>query len=191
MSDTLGELLVQQGAGAVLRAFGLDEVLSEADDAQLWACAVARHWPAPGDPEMDPAALRFGIGQVVPGPEGAEAQGTKSGMASLAVWCFQRAGAGRLQAVACQERHSMGLMGMLISGNAAAIGDPGVSLVRDYLDLSRPSSGQDRALVHAGTSLPVNAGRGETCYWARQADGRWVETGEVFARWLACRSSSS
>ena len=185
MTTVLRDLYSSKGALAVLQIFGLDRVLAEQDDPELWAAALVRHWPDPRDPEMDPTTLRFGLGRQVPDENVGGIVLGRSGLEQLEVWCFERVDAQRLRAVACAERPSISFGMMLMSGGALDPDAAQVSLVSDYLDISRPSQGQDRALVHAGTSVPLSAGTGETRHWERAEEGIWVETEEVFSRWLA------
>lgn len=184
MSEALDALYKSEGAMRLLRAFGLHRVLTPQDDPALWAAALARHWHAPGEPELQPAALRFGVSIPVPDGKARGVKATRSGMEALEEWCFERVESDRLRAVECQEQPGASFMGMLMGGNPSSAGQAG-SWVRDYLEVSRPSLGVSRGLVHAGMSAPLGAGSGETRAWVRAADGRWVETDEVLARWLA------
>jgi hypothetical protein len=184
MSEATEALYKSEGAVGLLRAFGLNEILTDQDDPGLWAAALVRHWHAPGEAGLLPAALRFGISRVVPEGEARDVKVARSGMETLEEWCFERVEAGRLRVVQCQEQPGPSFMGMLMGGGSAAVGDVG-SWVRDYLEVSRPSLGESRALVHAGMSAPPNAGSGETRAWIRAENGAWIETDEVVARWLA------
>ncbi len=184
MPDPLRELLERKGALEVLRIYGLDRLLTDQDDAWLWACVLIHHWPAPWESDVEPAALRFGIGRVISEGE-AGAQVARSGMEHSEEWCFERVDADHLRVVECVEVQGVSFMMMVASGNLSAMSAPQASMVRDYLDISRPTYGQGKALVHKGMSVPPNAGVGETRYWKKEEDGSWVETEEVFSRWLA------
>jgi len=185
MSSALDSLYEREGAAGILRAFGLDRILNDQDDPELWAAVLMRHWHAPGDAELQPSALRFGVGGPMPDDDARGARVSRSGMEALEEWCFERFEADRLRVVECQVQSAPSFMSMLMgSGSLAAAGDAG-SWVREYLEVSRPSLGESRGLVHAGMSAPLGAGSGETRAWVRADDGRWVETEEVLARWLA------
>ena len=185
MSSVLDSLYEREGAAGVLSAFGLDRILTDQDDPEFWAAALRRHWHAPAESEMQPDALRFGVGRPVPDDDARDVRVSRSGMEALEEWCFERFEADRLRVVECQDQVTPSFMGMLMgSGSLAAAGDAG-SWVRDYLEVSRPSLGESRVLVHAGMSAPVGVGSGETRAWVRADDGGWVETEEVLARWLA------
>lgn len=181
MSAEFQELLEKKGTLAVLRVFGLDQVLSDQDDPGLWASVLVQHWPAPWEPDIDPAALRFGIGRIV--SEGIQA--ARSGMEPIEEWCFERIDGDHLQVAECAEVPKLSFMAMMASGNLSAMNDSQASWVRDYLDVSRPSHNHKKALVHKGMSIPPNAGSGETHYWEKNEDGSWVETKEVFSHWLS------
>ena len=181
MSAALQELLEKKGTLAVLRVFGLDQVLSDQDDPGLWASVLVQHWPAPWEQDIDPAALRFGIGRII--SEGIQA--ARNGMEPIEEWCFERIDGDRLQVIECADGPKLSFMATMASSNLSAANDPQASWVRDYLDISRPSDNHKKALVHKGMSIPPNAGSGETRYWEKIKDGSWVETEEVFSHWLA------
>jgi hypothetical protein len=184
VSGRLAQLFEKEGALAVLRVFGLDQVLTDKDDPQLWASALVRHWAALDEPDANPDALRFGIGRIVSEQDPDEIPLARSGMEQVEVWCFDRVDANHLQAVQCPDRPALSVMSMLSgvapSTESASLGFWGIA----YLDLSRPSKGEKGALVHSGTSAPFNVGTGETRYWVLDENGTWTETGEVFSRWL-------
>lgn len=184
MSRRLAQLFEEEGALAVLRVFGLDQVLTDKDDPQLWASALVRHWPAPDEPDANPGALRFGIGRVVSETESGEVSLARSGMEQVEVWCFDRVDADRLQATQCPDRPMLSVLSMLSGVVPSTDGDAQGSWGIAYLDVSRPSKGETRALVHSGTSAPFNVGTGETRYWVLDENGTWMETAEVFSRWL-------
>ncbi len=179
--------LPEAAARELLRRYGLDGILTELDAPALWIAALERHWPDPSSPDLNPAELRFGIGRLPPGGLEAAGASTRSGMEKVEEWCFERAGNQRLRAVPCQDRPQVGFMGamfMASAGDSATLSNPQIYLGRVYLDVSRPSRGMDRALVHAGISALGNVGSGETRVWAADASGQWEDTGVVVARWL-------
>ena len=179
MADTRQELLAAGGAITVLRLYGLDQILTAQDDPALWAAILMRHWPAPGSPDMDPAALRFGIGKI---PLDRAHASPRSGLDEIETWCFERVDADHLRAVRCADRPQVSFMSALAMG--ASIDDPQLYQGRVYLDVSRPSRGEERALVHWGVSTPPNAGTGETRYWRSSDQGDCEETEEAVSRWL-------
>ena len=175
MSEVLDALFRSDGAMGVLRAFGLNRLLTDQDDPALWAAALMRHWHAPQEPELHLAALRFGVSRTVPASLSGTVKPGRSGMQQLEVWCFERAEPNRLRPVACPQQPALSFMGALGGG----------AWVQDILEVSRPSLGERTAFVYVGMSAPVNAGSGETRLWDRAADGTWTETGEIVSRWLA------
>ena len=179
MTDIRQDLLATGGAIAVLRLYGLDRVLTEQDDPALWAAVLVRHWPAPGSPDMDPAALRFGIGKIPPDQAHAS---PRSELQEIETWCFERVDASRLRVTQCADHPQVSFMFALAMG--ASADDPDLYRGRMYLDVSRPSQGQEQALVHWGISAPPNAGTGETRYWRIDDRGAWQETQEILSRWL-------
>jgi hypothetical protein len=185
MSRALDELHRSEGPMGLLRALGLDQILTAEDDHRLWAAALARHWHAPVDADFNPAVLRFGVSRPVSDAEAPAVTVGRSGMVELEVWCFERIEGDRLRVVECRSQPALSFMGMLMGGDAEAATEHEASWVRDLLEVSRPSVDQTRALVHAGMTAPVNAGSGETRVWVRAEDGTWSETDEIVARWLA------
>jgi hypothetical protein len=179
MTDARPALLAAGGAIAVLRLYGLDQILTAQDDPALWAAILMRHWPAPGSPDMDPAALRFGVGKI---PLDEARASPRSGLEEIETWCFERVDAGRLRAAQCEDRPQVSFMSALVMG--ASMADPQLYRGRTYLDVSRPSRSEERALVHWGISTPPNAGTGETRYWQIGDRGDWEETEETVSRWL-------
>ena len=161
MTETLELLLEREGADAVLQRFGLERLLTEHDDPALWAAALARHWTDPGSPGSHPDTLRFGIGRVVPDDAHEPGQLARSGMEQLETWCFERVDEQRLRAVECRQEVGFSFMGAIALGQTDVLADPGLSVVKQYLDIARPSVAAERALVHAGMSMPPNAGSGE------------------------------
>ena len=179
MVDNRQDLLATRGAMAVLRLYGLDRILTAQDDPALWGTILTQHWPAPGSPDMDPAALRFGIGKIPPDEAHAS---PRSGLEEIETWCFERVDTGHLRVVQCEDRPQTSFMFALVTDTSTS--DPDLYRGRMYLDVSRPSQGEERALVHWGISTPPNAGTGETRYWQVNDKGTWEETTETVSRWL-------
>jgi hypothetical protein len=128
---------------------------------------------------MDPAALRFGIGGV---PVDVARASPRSGLEEIQTLCFERVDTDHLRAVPCEERPRVSFMFSLAMG--ASVDDPEILRGRMYLDVSRPSQGEEEALVHAGISTPPNAGTGETRRWRVNDRGDWEETEDAVSRWL-------
>ena len=151
---------------AILRLYGLDELLTEADDPRLWAAAVAKHWPKPDDAELKDVSIysrgprfSFGIGQI---PEPGHQPRHRSGMTIVQRWAFERV----------DDEHFKPI--------------PGEAEYPHFLvDISRPSADTDMAWVHAGYHGAPLAGGGDTTPWKRQSDGSWIDTGEVVSEWIS------
>ncbi len=188
MSKRLKRLLEEEGTIAVLRAYGLDQVITDQDDPQLWASVLVKYWPAPSDPVVLPETLQFGVGRTVRGEDGEAVSVGRNGMEQIEVWCFERVDDERLRVVECKSKPSAGMlmaMAMMEGGDLSKLGLSGGFGVTDYIDISRPSKGEESVLVHKGVSMPPNAGEGKTCYWERGEGGEWRETEKVFSRWLS------
>lgn len=184
MSEVLGELLAEEGPIAVVRVFGLDQVLTDQDDPQLWAAVLAKHWRAPTDPEIIVEGLKFGVGRIVYNEDGSSKISGPSGMEKIGEWCFEREDAGHLCLAECQPIVTTGMMMMaMMEGRNLLEETYSPSTVSDKLEVSRPSVGESRALVYVGMSAPF-VGHGETIYWERKETGEWHETEEVFSSWF-------
>ncbi|MDY7041910.1 MAG: hypothetical protein SVX38_13720 [Chloroflexota bacterium] len=178
-SPTIRDLFEQQGPLAVLARYELDRILTDQDDPALWAAALIWHWPAPDDKGMYPDSLRFGVGHVVSGEEDREGAQAGDAMERTEVRCFERVDEEHLRVVECHDQPAPTISVL-----------PGIGILPaarsyNYLDVSRPSKGERRALIHWGVSGGGFFGSGETRYWERQADGRWAETEETVSRWLS------
>lgn len=60
LSPPKGELASRR----YLQAWGLDEVLTEKDDPELWATVLARYWPAPDKRRLNVGGLLFAVGKM-------------------------------------------------------------------------------------------------------------------------------
>lgn len=194
MSDSLRELFEQQGAIAILNAYGLNQALTDQDDPELWASILLRHWPAPSDPDMYPPELRFGIRRIVSEGENVVVAKTRDGMEKLEIWCFERIDSDHLQAKGRDKQTAPSAVGVR-KGTAmmlAALQEnkpiPTIVLsTHTCLEVSRPSRNQKKALVHSGLSAPFSVRTGETRYWELQENGSWVEAEKTVSRRLICR----
>jgi hypothetical protein len=183
MTDRLSEILIDKGASWVLHIFGLDKILTDQDDPWLWAAVLVHHWPAPWDPEMNPATLRFGIGGIVDKSVQDELS-SRSGMEPIEEWCFDSMNTNRLTVKLCSTTPTLSFMTLLASVNLNSQSDLYTSMVRNYLEISRPSNKIGKALVHKGFTSPPNVGAGQTRYWIPKEDGSWIETDDIYSQWL-------
>ncbi len=62
----------------ILARYGLDDALSPEDDAGLWAAALGRHWPDPGDPDAPLDGMIFTVGAAPDG--GADPEHVRHGL---------------------------------------------------------------------------------------------------------------
>src|SRR5262245_13351638 len=82
-------------ANVLLHQFGLEQLLSDDDDARLWAAVLHRYWPPISDPRIDRAALYFEIGTLNPRDQ--------RGISRLEDWCLKRINAIQFQAQPCLQ----------------------------------------------------------------------------------------
>ena len=118
---------------------------------------------------------------------------SSSGMETLETWYFERLDAQhlRIRPDAPPPPKPMNIAGMGqsfaslgLSGFGGLFSTTGFQ-AWSYLDISRPSLDEQRALVHEGGVAGPTVGSGETRWWARQADGNWQETEKVFSKWIS------
>jgi len=187
LSKKLSRLYAQKGYLAVLSMFGLDEILTKQDDPNLWAAVLAKHWPAPNEPDMLFEGLRFGISQEISHREDGtgDKEWNRSGMDPIEVWCFKSLGNGGLFVVECAPETHISFFSSIINSDSGVSGSQTLPSVKTFIDIQRPSQGLTKALVHVGTSIPPNMGRGETRRWVREEDGMWVETNEIVFHWIS------
>ena len=178
----------------MLQAYGLETLLTEQDDPELWEAALRRHWPKPDSPDCLVEALRFNIGRSL--AEGEQPQGEANeqsaqmrGMVDIEEWCFERVGEAQLKFKTCPGAApaapvllpGLGLEMMMVMGQAPVAPLP--QTVFMYLGISRPSREAAQAVVYSAWSAP-GVGDGSAHLWQRQEDGRWEQSGQRVAWWI-------
>ena len=149
---------------SILQLYSLDQVLTDQDDPQLWAAAVEKHWPELGSLERRIPRLVFGVGRLPGEKEWRTYRGHRN-MEVLELWRLEGTDAGRLAPVRIEL-------------------DVAWQVYPEYnLHISRPSSTEVTALVHAGSNPAPLIGGGATLLWKRQADGSWIETDQLVSSW--------
>jgi hypothetical protein len=176
----------------MLQAYGLETLLTEQDDPELWEVALRRHWPKPDSPDCLVEALRFDIGRRL--AEGEQPQGETNdlhakmrGLVDIEEWCFERVGEAQLKVKSCPPAapapvlySGLGLQ-MQMPGQAPLAPLP--QTVFMYLGISRPSREAAQAVVYAAWSAP-GMGDGKACLWQRQEDGHWEQSSQCVAFWI-------
>ena len=170
-------------AADILARYGLDDALTAEDDAGLWAAALAAHWPDPSDLDAPVGGMVFTVGRV-PGDEdeGEDDGHPRHELVEIEAWRFERAAPDRLRALPVE--------GVEDEPRAPRpgedpFGDGRYPLL--YLDVERPSTGVESALVHAGRLFGPLAGAGETRRWSRDAGKPhgWRQTEEPLFLWIS------
>ena len=146
-----------------LADYGLDRLLTERDDPFLWAAAVKKHWPKPEALVAPLPRMLFGVCRI---PDQAEEFHSQSGMECLESWRFQTSASGGLEPVRIE-------------------GETNNLYPEFFLEISRPSAGQMKAIVHAGDNPAPLIGYGEAFVWERQPDGSWEKTKERVSIWIS------
>lgn len=178
-----------------LKSYGIEALLTDQDDPELWEAALRQHWPTPESPECLVNALRFNIGRRLadgeqPQGEVNEQHAKMRGMVDIEEWCFERVGSAQLRIKSrppAVEATFMSYPGMfslatLMSGQAPFT--PPAQAVLMVLGISRPSRSIAQAVVYAAWSAP-GVGEGAAQIWQRQGAGAWTQLDQRIARWIA------
>jgi hypothetical protein len=176
-----------------LLSYGLDILLTELDDPELWEAALRQHWPAPDSPDCLVDALRFDIGRCLgdgeqPQGEVNEQYAKMRGMVDIQEWCFERVDDTHLRVKPCpsptQAAPSFFLgpsLSAIMSGQIQFV--PPSQVVFMYLGISRPSQLVTQAVVYAGSSAP-GVGEGSAHIWQRLEYGHWEQSDQRVAWWI-------
>jgi hypothetical protein len=164
-----------------LRLYGLDQILSERDDACLWAAVVCKYWRLPNDPTTDATRLRFAIGEAN--------SKTEMKIQPTEAWGFERMDANTLRLRECPpSKITDTLLDKYLKEAVAA------SLLYlwswEYwpygaIVVTRPGAGKHKALVFAGYRANGLTGFGETKEWVRHRNNVWKETKKSIAQWIS------
>lgn len=175
--------------------YGLDRVLSASDDPALWNMALQTYWPGPGDPTLIVDALRFGTGRILldgdtPSGEANELTYSQRHMVDVEDWGFSINTEGNLTV---ESFHGIAPPPPVILPGISFIG-PGmlqssmtassnsITVVRQYLTISRPSLHRSEAVVYYASSAP-GVGEGIAYLW-RKTTGGWNQSDTILSRWL-------
>lgn len=178
-----------------IQTFGLETLLTDQDDPELWEAALQANWPLPADPACLVDALRFDLGRRL--VEGETPQGEKNelhakmrGMVDIEEWCFERIDETHLKVKPCPETTpppaflgmGMGLSMMMTIGQQTPPPMP-VQVVFVYLGITRPSRGAAQAVVYSGSTAP-GVGDGKALIWQRKEGRGWEPTDQRVAWWI-------
>lgn len=179
---------------SLIHAFGLQALLTEQDDPDLWEAALRLHWVPPWQPDCLVDALRFDLGRrLSPGEqpigEENEQHAKMRGLVNLTEWCFERVDDQNLRVKTCPPAAppvfvfpGLGLSGLMSGFGSSAPATP-IQTIFIYLGISRPSRRVEQAVVYSGSSAP-GVGEGSAYLWVRQADAGWQPTGQRLAWWI-------
>ncbi len=184
----------------ILQVFGLEVLLTEADDPALWAAALRQYWPRPNDPKCMVEALRFEIGRRLtdgeqPQGEDNERDAVMRGMVEIQKWRFERVDEDHLQPEPCPTGETppvilpgLNLMVMMSGMTSGTMpGPPPIPLPTQVifisLGISRPSQELGEAVVFSGFTAP-GVGEGNAYLWRRAENSQWVMTDQRVAWWL-------
>jgi len=103
-------------------------------------------------------------------------------MYTIEIWCFNSDENGNLFVQECNPESNQSFFSSFIIADPV---DQRLPVMKSMIDIQRPSLGNSNALVHAGTSIPLNMGQGETRRWSRDENGSWFETGEIVFNWIS------
>lgn len=167
-------------ANSILQLYGLDQILSDQDDPQLWAIVLSESWTSPNNSKINVASLRFGIGRV--------ALKTELKIQPFEAWGFEQVDFNRLRPKSYpvspytdadfdKTLHNS-IKSILFYLPFVNTEYPRLSLV-----LTRPSKGEKEVLVFSGAQYAHNFGYGETCVWLYQSSGIWQKAEKPLKWW--------
>lgn len=171
-----------QSAVDLLGRYDLDTQITDADDAELWAAVIVKHFPMPEDEEINVAGLRFSLGEFAPD--------ARLKMQPTNATCFTRVDKHHLRRVECapDEQTDANFDEALI---------PALPLLLLYVDkvgrekrplytivVPRPSTDAQRLPVYTGVCHGHGNASGQTTYWERLPDGAWQYSGEKLNWWM-------
>lgn len=183
----VGEDHAKMGALKLLAGYGLDRVLTEEDDPELWAAAVLEHWAPERIADRDYAALFFFVGpaRALPGP---------SGRSGAERWVLEPAEGGGWRATNYEEwegppNPTLGMQSLRRWQEKRGGPVKAGPLPRLLLGIERPSRGLDEARVHSGDFSTAGVGSGRVTFWRKRpgapGTGAWEETDRTFTGWRA------
>jgi hypothetical protein len=147
----------------LLHPYGLAHLLTDQDDPHLWLAAAKKHWAKLNNPKKPFPRVLFGVGNKQSKEEGP----SLGGMNMIQEWLLIRTFESEILPIPIEHMYAWYLYPQHI------------------LQVSRPSAGQATAIVHEGSNEAPLSGRGEARIWKPQADGTWIETDDVVARWYS------
>ena len=171
-----------QTAVDLLQRYDLDTLLTDADDAELWAAVILKHFPLPEDDGLHVVGLRFGLGEFAPD--------ARLKMQPTRATCFTRVDKHYLRRVECtpdeqtdadiDETLTPALPLLLLYVNELGREKrPLYSIV-----VPRQSVDAQRLPVYTGVYHRNGNASGESAYWERLPDGSWQHSGEKLNWWM-------
>lgn len=170
---------------ALLRRYGLADMLAPEDDATLWAAVISAYWPMPDEARINIGGLRFGVGTFD--------HQTHMKLQPIHGWCFERVDEKTLQTCTCHDMDVDGSiddqlrplpnttlfkMTFLYYGNEPPP-YPNMSIV-----VERPSLGKQEVVVYNGAQGAPRMGYGRTVIYTRIVSG-WQESGRILNHWIS------
>jgi hypothetical protein len=168
-------------AVSILQFYGVEQILSEQDDARLWATIFSKNWPVPFSEKLRIASLRFGIGRIAPE--------TYCQIQPIEAWCFERVANNLLKVKECSDTapHIDAAIDKKLKGlvNSVLFYLPfaDTEYPRSSIVITRPSRNKTEAFVFVGWEYAHLFGRGATHKWVYHRNGTWEETGEPMGYW--------
>lgn len=170
---------------ALLRNYGLADMLTPEDDATLWAAIISAYWPLPSDAKINIEGLRFGVGTFD--------DQTHFKLQPIEGWCFERVEEKSLKTGMC---HDMDIDGRiddklrplpnttLFAMTFLYYGNERPSYPNMAIVVERPSIGKQEVVVYNGAQLGHLMGYGQSGVYTRIVGG-WQESGRVLNHWIS------
>lgn len=170
---------------ALLRRYGLADMLAPEDDATLWAAVISAYWPLPDDAKINIGGLRFAVATFD--------DQTSMKLQPIEGWCFERVDEKTLQTGTCHDKDVDGIIDsqlrplpnttlfmlpFLHYGNEMPT-YPNMAVV-----IERPSLGKPEVVVYNGAQMGHLMGYGRTVIYTRLVGG-WQESGRILNHWIS------
>ncbi len=172
-----------EDALALLRNYGLADMLTPEDDATLWAAVISTYWPLPDDAKINVEGLRFGVGMFD--------DQTQMKLQPIEGWCFERVDEKTLKTGTCHDVDVDGKIDdqlrplpntTLFALAFLHYANERPSYPYMAVVVERPSIGKQEVVVYNGAQLGHLMGYGQTGVYTRIVGG-WQESGRILNHW--------
>ncbi len=163
-----------------LSLYGLDQIITEEDNASLWVSVIKKSWPLPNEAKMEPSKYYFGVGYLN--------EDSYMKIQPTHAWTFERIHLRQLRVRDCPTAR---VSDAQLDQQLKAIVP--FSLLYCFsseywpygaIVITRPSQQHQKVLIYSGFRATGTTGWGETRIWNMAAPDMWEE-GESVGQWIS------